>query len=92
MVRRAVLILVGLLLYGHELYNAILLLLSPTNSAPVSTLAPLLLGIYALGMARAWQLLGARSYRLGDWLSPLRETEGKSPGSTKDHAPSATGE
>ena len=33
MLRRAVLILVGLLLYGHELYNAILLLLSPTNSA-----------------------------------------------------------
>jgi hypothetical protein len=92
MLRRAVLILVGLLLYGHELYNAILLLLSPTDSAPVSTLAPLLLGIYALGMARAWQLLGARSYRLGDWLSPLRDTEGKPPESTTDHAPSATSE
>jgi hypothetical protein len=52
-VRRAVFILAGLLLYGEELYNAILLLLAPANSAPISLLAAMLVGIYALGMTRA---------------------------------------
>ncbi len=74
-VRRAVFILIGLLLYGEELYSAILLLLSPTNAAPLSTLAAVLVGIYALGMTRAWQLLGGRSRQLNDWLTPLRDTE-----------------
>jgi uncharacterized membrane protein len=74
-VRRSVFILVGLLLYGYEFYYAILLLLSPTNSSPIFPLAVVLVGIYALGMTRAWQLLGGRSRQLNDWLTPLREAE-----------------
>jgi hypothetical protein len=69
-VRRGALVVIGVCLYGAELYNAIQLLLSPTNATFVSALATLVLGIYALGMARAWQLLGARSFRFGSWLSP----------------------
>jgi len=90
MVRGAVLILAGLLLYGGELYNAILLVLSPTNSAPIHALAGLLVGIYALGLTRAWQLLGGRSYRLSDWLSPLHDTESRQPGTDTDQSLSAT--
>ncbi len=89
MVRRAALIVAGLLLYGYELYDAIQLLLAPTNSTLISVLAPLLLGIYALGLTRAWQLLGARSYRLSDWLSPLHDTESRSPGTDMDPSLSA---
>src|SRR5260370_20268090 len=43
MARGAVLILAGLLLYGGELYNALLLVLSPSNSARIYALAGLLL-------------------------------------------------
>ncbi len=90
MIRRAALILAGLLLYGYELYNAILLLLSPTNSTPIAALAPLLVGIYALGLTRAWQLLGGRSYRLSDWLSPLHDTESRQAVTNTDQSLSAT--
>jgi hypothetical protein len=90
MVRRATLILAGLLLYGYELYNGILLLLFPADSTPISVLAPLLVGIYALGLTRAWQLLGGRSYRLSDWLSPLHDTEGRQPVTNTDQSLSAT--
>jgi hypothetical protein len=88
--RRAALILAGFLLYGYELYNAILLLLFPTDSTPISALAPLLVGIYALGLARAWQLLGGRNYRLSDWLSPLHDTEGRQPVTNTDQSLSTT--
>jgi hypothetical protein len=91
MVSRASLIFAGLLLYGYELYNAILLLLSPANSAPISALAPLLLGIYALGMTRAWQLLGGRSHGLSQWLSPLRTIEDRQPVTHMDQSQSTSG-
>ncbi|MFL5627651.1 MAG: hypothetical protein ACJ788_18900 [Ktedonobacteraceae bacterium] len=89
MVRGSALVVAGLLLYGFELYSAILLLLSPSNSTPVSALAPLLVGIYALGLTRAWQLLGGRSYRLSDWLSPLHDTEGRQTVTSTDQSLSA---
>ncbi len=88
--RRAALIVAGLLLYGYELYNAILLLRFPTDSTPITVLAPLLVGIYALGLARAWQLLGGRNYRLSDWLSPLHDTEDRQPDTNTDQALSAS--
>jgi hypothetical protein len=90
MVRGAVLIVVGLLLYGGELYNALLLVLSPTDSAPLYALAGLLLGTYALGLTRAWQLLGGRGHGLGEWLSPLHTIDGRQPGPNTDQTRSAT--
>jgi hypothetical protein len=74
-VRKVLWTLAGLALYGYELYNAILLLFSPKATAAVYAIAGVLLGIYALGLARAWQLLGGRNYHLGDFLTPLRDTE-----------------
>ncbi len=90
MVRGAVLIVAGLLLYGGELYDAILLVLSPSNSAHIYALAGLLLGIYALGLTRAWQLLGGRGHGLGEWLSPLHTIDGKQPGPNTDQTRLAT--
>jgi hypothetical protein len=74
-VRRAALALAGLALYGSELYNAVLLLQSPSTPAPVYTLAGLLGGVYALGLIRAWELLGGRRYQPSFWLGPLRDVE-----------------
>jgi hypothetical protein len=90
MINGAVLILASLLLYSGELYDAILLVLSPTNSAPIHTLAGLLLGIYALGLTRAWQLLGGRGHGLGEWLSPSHTINGRQPGPNTDQTRSAT--
>ena len=89
-VRGAALILAALLLYGSECYSAIQLVLSPTNSAGISALAGLLLGIYGLGLTRAWQLLGGRGHGLGEWLSPLHTSDGRQPEPNTDQTRSVT--
>ena len=33
----------------------------------------LLIGLFGLGLTRAWQLLGAQRYGFGGWLNPLRD-------------------
>jgi hypothetical protein len=72
-VRRVFLILVSFIIYGFEFYNAILIFREPDTVGNFYVLAGLLLGVYLIGLTRAWQLLGARRYGLGGWLSPLRE-------------------
>jgi hypothetical protein len=73
--RRTTLIIAGLVLYGSELYNAVLLLQSPDSTVPIYALAGLLGGVYAFGLARAWELLGGSRYQLSSWLSPMRDLE-----------------
>ena len=77
-VRRVFLILVSIIIYGYEFYFAILIILEPNSVGNIYTLAGLLLGVYGIGLTRAWQLLGARRFGLGGWLSPLRELDEKS--------------
>jgi hypothetical protein len=77
-------------LTGRGRYNAILLLLSPANSAPISLLAAVLVGIYALGMTRAWQLLGGRSRQLSNWLTQWRDNEEGQAVTETDHPLSTT--
>jgi hypothetical protein len=83
-VRRVYLILVSFIIYGYELYYAILIILEPNNVGNIYMLAGLLLGVYGIGLTRAWQLLGARRYGLGGWLSPLRELDETIPIRTQD--------
>jgi len=78
-VRRVFLILVSIIIYGYEFYFAILIILEPNSVGNIYTLAGLLLGVYGIGLTRAWQLFGARRFGLGGWLSPLRELDEKSP-------------
>jgi hypothetical protein len=35
----------------------------------------ILLGIFALGLTRAWELLGAQRYGFAGWLNPLRDVD-----------------
>ncbi len=72
-VRRVFLILVSFIIYGFEFYYAILIIKEPDNVGNFYTLAALLLAVYGIGLTRAWQLLGARRFGLGGWLSPLWE-------------------
>jgi len=70
-IRRAILILTSLILYGFELYYTILLLRSPGDTGSVLVLADLVIGVYGLGILRAWELLGASRFGLLRWFNPL---------------------
>jgi hypothetical protein len=83
-VRKVFLILVSFIIYGFEFYYAILIFKEPNNVGNIYSLAGLLLGVYAIGLLRAWQLLGARRYGLWGWLSPLRELNETMPVRTQE--------
>ncbi len=77
----------SLALYGYECIMAALLLLHPNTVGYLYTLGSLVLGVYALGLVRAWELLGApRGLIMG--LNPLDERWGATAG-TGTHAEDA---
>jgi hypothetical protein len=71
--RRAILVCLSLGLYGLELRTAVGLITDPTQVGFVYGLLFVLLGVFFLGLVRAWELLGAQRYGLLGWLSPLRD-------------------
>ena len=77
-IRRAVLILIGLVLYGFEFYFAVLLARSPNDAGPVGELTTLVMSAYGLGIVRAWELLGASRFGFLRWFNPLYDLNEKS--------------
>ena len=73
LLRRAFLVVLSLVLYGLELLNGYQLLTAPSQVGIVYGLVSCLIGAFALGLIRAWELLGAQRYGLMGWLSPLRD-------------------
>src|SRR5260221_10715593 len=73
--RRINLILFSYIVYGFELYFAILLIKERGNSEAFYGLTGLLLSVYGIGLLRAWQLLGAGRNGLVGRFSPLRESK-----------------
>ena len=71
--RREVLVAVSLVLYGFELWQGLQLLALPQNSTAVPTIASLLLIVYAIGILRAWELVGAERHGFLARFSPLRD-------------------
>lgn len=69
--RSVVLVIGGVVIYGLELWNAMLLLRTPSNLDPVYTICGLLVAVYGFGIVRAWQLLGADRKGLLSFLIPL---------------------
>ena len=61
----------SLVLFGFELYFAIRLALAPADRAALSDLTTLLVLIYLYGIARAWDLVGARQFHLQEVFTPL---------------------
>ncbi|HLW03780.1 MAG TPA: hypothetical protein VKT82_34355 [Ktedonobacterales bacterium] len=73
LVRRGPLVAAGLIIYGYEMYFAILLLITPDDKGPLYGLMGLLLGVYGLGIVRAWQLLGAKRFGFfGGFFDPFK--------------------
>jgi len=86
LLRRAFLVLLSVALYGLELLNGVQLIADPSQAGIVYALISCLLGAFALGLARAWELLGAQRYGLLGWLSPLRDLN-----DTDSFSPAAAG-
>ena len=73
LLRRAFLVLISVALYGLELWNGYQLFTNPSQSGYVYNLISFILGAFALGLIRAWELLGVHRYGLLGWLNPLRD-------------------
>jgi hypothetical protein len=76
-VRNITFILLGFLIYGYETSYAVRLLLSATDRSTLNALADLLIIISVFGVARAWELVGIRQFRVQDWLASLRASQKK---------------
>jgi len=78
--RKLLLIAAALVIYGYEFYAGLRLTMAPSQSDPLYLLTGVMIGAYAFGLLRAWELLGARRFGLTNWLiSPLRSANEKAP-------------
>ncbi len=75
--RRGIFSLGSFLIFGFEFLYAIRLLLSPTDLSSFETLTSLLVTIYLYGIARAWDLIGARQFDLHEVLFPWTKKKHK---------------
>jgi hypothetical protein len=88
--RRAFLVLLSIVLYGLELLNGYQLLMAPSHVGIVYGLVSCLIGAFAVGLIRAWELLGAQRYGLMGWLSPLRDLPDSESISRQENSHTAT--
>ena len=63
LIRSLVLFGASAAIYGFEIVIGVKLISRPTDTSSLTVLLELLLGGYSIGLARAWQLLGARQGR-----------------------------
>jgi hypothetical protein len=70
------LFLLSAVIYGGEIEVGISLWIKPLDSGALSGLLEILLGAYAIGLGRAWELLGAR--RLGSLIEGVVHPAGRS--------------
>ena len=69
---KSVLFLLGsLVIFSFEIDYSIRLIVTPGDLSTLSALTTLLVLIYLYGIARAWDLVGARQFQLHDLLTPL---------------------
>ena len=82
--RRVFLILMSLGIYGAEFYYALRLTITSSAADSAYTLAALLLGVYGIGLIRAWELLGVNRFGLLSWLNPLNDVNESLPIANED--------
>ena len=59
-------------IYGYEAFIGFQLLLHPGHVGFTIALTELLLGVYAIGLGRSWELLGGPGGGISHWLNPLQ--------------------
>lgn len=77
--RRVGFIALCLLVYGLQVFYGLQHLRYPRDVGWAYSIVYLLLAIYAMGLTRAWQLLGARRRGLFSWFSPLNDLDEMGP-------------
>lgn len=85
--RRLALAVLSGALYGYEAWLALNLVRDPANRDWAFALTGLLLGIYGVGVTRAWELLGAERQGILGWLSPLHDVNRSVDQSAPVHEP-----
>jgi hypothetical protein len=85
LVRRLVYMASGLTVYGFECFVALQSMGAFGHPQPeaIYSLAIVLLAVLAIGLTRAWMLLGARRHGLFGWLSPLDPSKADERGTDK---------
>ena len=76
-------------LYGFEAFTGWAMLVHPHDGGNSIGLAEILIGVYAIGLARSWELLGGEGSGISRWLNPLHDLEDETP--TPVTAPAAHG-
>jgi hypothetical protein len=66
---------VSLTLYGYEAFSGVALIRDPHATGYVVGLTTILLGVYAVGLARSWELLGGPSSGVSRLLNPLQDLQ-----------------
>jgi hypothetical protein len=74
-IRHATFMAIGLLIYGLQFFDGFQYSRHPHDVGWSYAIAYLLLAIYATGLTRAWQLLGAKRRGFFSWFSPLNDLE-----------------
>ncbi len=74
-IRHASFLAIGLLIYGLQFFYGFQYTRFPYDIGWSYSITYLLLGIYATGLTRAWQLLGAKRRGAFSWFSPLNDLE-----------------
>jgi hypothetical protein len=77
--RRIGFVVIGLLIYGFQFYDGLDYARDPHAVGDAYAIAYLLLAIYGIGLARAWQLLGAKRRSFFSWFSPLNDLDEATP-------------
>ena len=75
LLRRSLMVLLSLGLYGSELIYGLGLILHPDQVGYVYSVLFVMLGCFGLGLIRAWELLGVQRFGLSGWLNPLQDSE-----------------
>ena len=83
LMRRLALVLVSVIIYGLQLRYALQLLSTRRQLGALYGLVYLLFAVYAVGLGRSWELLGARREGPLAWLSPLHDVEEAAPSATE---------
>ena len=73
----ATMFLILLVLYGLQLANSIKLGAAPHNVSGVSNQGLLAIGFFLVGIARAWQLVGAREFNLASTVAGMIHRPGR---------------
>jgi hypothetical protein len=64
-------ILASIVIFGYEIFYAIQLSIAPGAIFALYNLTTLLVAIYLYGIARAWDLIGARPFHIQELFTPL---------------------